>query len=366
VGDGERISFESGGDFIQETRREVEAYLSSASVRRAGYIKLYAKVPVAIGLIALSWALLLFGPSGVLLTALAFAGLILGAILTGFCIQHDANHGASFRAKRYNHLLGWSADALLGVSSYAWRVRHNVAHHTYTNIDGHDGDITQMPIARLVPAQPAKPWYRFQYLYIWPLYSFMGLRLQTMGDFAALRGSTIGSSTLHAPRRGDLAAFIAGKLTFVTWALVIPLFFYPWWIVALSFLGVSLALSLTMVIVFQLAHCVEEAASPSPEELRLHPQIWAVHQVESTVDFCPRNPVLTWLLGGLNFQIEHHLFPRVPHTHYPQIARIVRRSAEKHGVRYTVQASFRDAIGSHARHLRSMGAQGLAVEIEMG
>jgi linoleoyl-CoA desaturase len=136
--------------------------------------------------------------------------------------------------------------------------------------------------------------------------------------------------------------------------------------VLLAFLGVSLALSFTMVIVFQLAHCVEEAASPSAAELRTDPQTWAVHQVESTVDFCPRNPVLTWLLGGLNYQIEHHLFPRVPHTHYPQIARIVRRTADKYGVRYTVQTSFWAAINSHARHLRSMGAQGLAVELEMG
>jgi linoleoyl-CoA desaturase len=366
VANRERISFESGGEFIRETRREVEAYLSRGSIRRAGYIKLYAKAAVAIGLTALSWCLLMFGPSGLVPTGLEFAGLVMGAILTGFCVQHDANHGASFRGTRSNHLLGWSADALLGVSSYAWRVRHNVAHHTYTNIDGHDGDITQMPIAKLVPAQAPRPWYRYQHLYIWPLYSFMGLRLQTLGDFYALRGTIIGSSALHAPRRWDLAAFVIGKLTFVTWALVIPLLLYPWWIVLLSFLGVSLALSLAMVIVFQLAHCVEEAASPSPDELRVHPQVWAVHQVESTVDFCPGNPVLTWLLGGLNYQIEHHLFPRVPHTHYPQISRIVRRTAEKYGVRYTVQASFWDAISSHARHLRSMGAQGLAVELEMG
>lgn len=361
-----RVSFESGGDFIRETRLEVEAYLARGSTRRAGYAKLYAKAPVATGLIALSWCLLLFGPSELVLTTLSFAGLTVGGILTGFCVQHDANHGASFRQTRYNHLLGWTADALLGFSSYAWRVRHNVAHHTYTNIDGHDGDITQMPIARLVPVQPAKPWYRFQHVYIWPLYSLMGLRLQTIGDFAAFRRGSIGSSAVHAPRRWDLAACIAGKLIFVSWTLLIPLLVYPWWIVLLSFLGVSLALSLTMVIVFQLAHCVEEAASPSAADLRSHPQIWAVHQVESTVDFCPGNAVLTWLLGGLNFQIEHHLFPRVPHTHYPQIARIVRRTAEKHGVRYTVQPSLWAAISSHARHLRSMGAQGVAVELEMG
>ena len=119
----EKISFESGGDFIRETRREVEAYLASRSTRRAGYARLYAKVPVAIGLTALSWSLLLFGPSHLVLIAASFAGLVLGAVLTGFCVQHDANHGAFFRRTRYNHLVGWTADALLGVSSYAWRVQ---------------------------------------------------------------------------------------------------------------------------------------------------------------------------------------------------------------------------------------------------
>jgi linoleoyl-CoA desaturase len=366
VADAEKIAFESGGDFLQETRRDVDAYLASTATRRIGYLKLYAKVPVAIGLTALSWCVLMLGSPGVVLTALAFAGLVAGAVLTGFCVQHDANHGASFRSRRHNHLLGWTGDTLLGFSSYAWRVRHNVAHHTYTNIDGYDGDITQMPVARLVPAQPARPWYRFQHLYIWPLYSFMGLRLQTYGDLAAFRRGNIGHTALRPPRRWDLAACIAGKLIFVSWTLVIPMFFHPWWVVLIAFLGVSLVLSFTLVIVFQLAHCVEEAASPSPEELRASPQTWAVHQVESTVDFCPRNPVLTWLLGGLNFQIEHHLFPRVPHTHYPAIARIVRRNAERHGIRYTVQPSFWDAISSHGRHLRSMGEQGLAVELEMG
>ena len=362
----ERVSFGSGGDFMRETRAEVEAYLALGSTRRSGAIRLYTKAPIAFGLIAVSWALLLFGPAGYVQTPLEFAALIVGSILTGFCVQHDANHGAAFRRLRYNHLLGWSADVLLGVSSYAWRARHNVAHHTYTNVDGHDNDITQMPIARLVPAQPSRPWFRFQYLYLWPLYSFMGMRLQTMGDFNAIRTQSIGRTALRTPRRWDMAGFVAGKLFFITWAIAIPLLIYPWWIVLGAFVLVSLALSLVMVVVFQLAHCVEEASSPSPDDLRENRTVWAVHQVESTVDFCPDNRVLTWFLGGLNYQIEHHLFPRMPHTLYPQIARIVRRKAEEHGVRYHVQASLRDALRSHARHLRAMGDQGQAVEIEMG
>ena len=95
--------------------------------------------------------------------------------------------------------MGWTADAMLGFSSYAWRVKHNVAHHTYTNVDGYDDDINQTPFARLMPTQAPKPWYRLQHIYIWPLYSVMVLRWQTGADVAALIRGRIGRSTLRMP-----------------------------------------------------------------------------------------------------------------------------------------------------------------------
>jgi linoleoyl-CoA desaturase len=130
--------------------------------------------------------------------------------------------------------------------------------------------------------------------------------------------------------------------------------------------GFTMATSLVTATTFQLAHCVEEAGFASAEELTADKRIWAVHEVETTVNFCPRNAFLTWVLGGLNYQIEHHLFPRVAHTHYPQIAEIVRRNAAKHGVRYTAQPSLRAALRSHQRHLRALGRRGVPAEIEMG
>jgi len=303
------------------------------------------------------------GLAGGLLCLLALA---VGVTLVGFCIQHDANHGAYFRSRRWNHVLGWSTDALLGFSSYAWRVKHNVAHHTYTNIDGLDADFSQTPFMRFAPAQPARPWYRYQHLYIWPLYLLMGLRWQTVGDIAAFARGRIGESALRVPRGWNLAGVVGGKALFVLWALAIPALVYPWWVVLAGYAGFSMITSLVMATTFQLAHCVEEASCASPDEVRRETPEWAVHEVETTVDFCPRNPVLTWMLGGLNFQIEHHLFPRVPHTHYPRIAEIVRRNCERHGVRYTSQPSLRAALRSHAVHLRTMGRLGLPVEIEMG
>ena len=361
-----KLSFENGGDFIRQTRREVEEYLSAPRIRMRGRIELYAKGFVAFVLLLVSWATLVLAHPGLLLGLLSFGGLILGTSLTAFCVMHDANHGAYFRTRRLNHLMGWTADALLGLSSYTWRVKHNVAHHTYTNVDGYDADITQMPFARLMPVQAPRPWYRLQHYYIWALYCVMGLRWQTIGDVAAFARGRIGTSALRFPRRWDLAGLIGGKVVFICWAIVVPLLVFPWWAVLCAYLAYSMVVSLIMAVTFQLAHCVEEADFASPEELAVEPRLWAVHEVETTVNFCPRNRVLSWLVGGLNYQIEHHLFPRVPHTHYPRIAEIVQRNAELHGVRYVAQHSLRAALRSHFRHLRTMGRMGVPVVPEMG
>ena len=361
-----RLTFATGGSFMQDTRLEVEQYLARGRTRLKGLLLLYAKAPVAIGITVASWAVLIFVQPGLVLGILCLAGLSLGALLTAFCVQHDANHGAYFRRRSHNHLLGWSADALLGFSSYAWRVKHNVAHHTYTNIDGFDDDAKLAPLARFAPSQAPKPWYRFQHLYIWPMYTLMGLRLQTIGDISVFARGRVGESNLRAPRGWNLAGVMIGKAIFVTWAVVIPLLVYPWWVVLVAYLSFLMVTSLIMATTFQLAHCVEEASFMSADQARAAQPVWAVHEVESTVDFCPRNPVLTWVLGGLNFQIEHHLFPLVPHTHYPKIAEIVRRNCAKHGIRYSSQPSLRAALRSHVLHLRAMGRLGLPVEIEMG
>jgi linoleoyl-CoA desaturase len=361
-----RPSFASGGDFFREIQQDVEAVLARRGTRTRAYVSLHAKAVIAIALPIVAWTVLVTASPGLVLGIVCLLGVGLGAMLIGFCVQHDANHGASFGTRRFNRIVGFSCDILLGFSSYAWRVKHNVAHHTYTNVDGYDDDITQVPFARLLPAQRSRPWYRLQHYYIWPMYSLMVLRLQVLGDAAAFIRGRIGRSNLRVPRGWDLLGLLTGKLVFIGWAIVIPLLVYPWWVVAVSYVCISMVVSLVMATTFQLAHCVEEASCPTGDELGDGTRIWAVHQIESTVDFCPRNPVLTWMLGGLNYQIEHHLFPRLPHTLYPQIAAIVRDRAERNGVRYTCQPSLWKALCSHASHVREMGRRGEPAEIEMG
>ena len=246
-----KLSFDNGGEFIRQTRREVEEYLSARGTRVRGRVQLYAKGVVALVVLLGSWLILMFGQPGVWLGLLSLGGMILGTSLIAFSVMHDANHGAYFQARRLNHLMGWTADALLGLSSYAWRVKHNVAHHTYTNVDGYDADITQVPFARLAPGQLPRPWYRLQHYYIWALYCVMALRWQTVGDIAAFSRGSIGTSALRMPRRWDLAGLIGGKVIFVTWAIVVPLLVYPWWAVLSAYLVYSMVVSLIMAVTFQ-------------------------------------------------------------------------------------------------------------------
>jgi linoleoyl-CoA desaturase len=365
-GNERRPSFASGGEVFREIQRDVEAVLARKGVRTRALVQLHLKTAIAVTLPIAAWIVLMTASPGLYLGLACLLLLGVGATLVAFCVQHDANHGASFGSRRVNRIVGFSADAMLGFSSYAWRVKHNVAHHTYTNVDAYDDDISQVPLARLLPAQASRPWYRLQHFYIWPMYSLMVLRMQAFGDVAALVRGRIGRSKVRMPRGWDLAGILSGKLVYLGWAVVIPLFIYPWWVVAVTYLGLAMIVGLITATTFQLAHCVDEASYRSSDELGDGQTVWAVHQIESTVDFCPRNPVLTWVLGGLNYQIEHHLFPRLPHTLYPKIAGIVRARAESHGVRYTCQPSLWRALCSHASHVRAMGRRGEPAEIEMG
>ncbi|WP_217913615.1 fatty acid desaturase family protein [Miltoncostaea marina] len=352
---GDRIRFDGGGAFHAELKQRVAALLREPGRARRAQRRMYVKSAVMAVWLAASWAGL------VLLADSAWqAGLLavsLGLAMAGlaFNVTHDANHGSWSPHRRLNRAMAWTLD-LLGASSYIWRTKHNVVHHTYTNIDGADSDIDSMPFARFAPAQPRRVLHRFQHLYIWVLYGLFAIKWHTVGDFGYLRTGRIGETPVRWPRGRDAVGFWAGKAGFVTWSVAIPLLLHPAWQVAIAFGVVSFVLALTLAVTFQLAHCVDEAEFSSTEEMRGAGRVdWARHQIETTVDFAPRSRLLAWYMGGLNFQVEHHLFSRVAHTHYPAMARVVREVCERHGVRHRSHPSLWSALASHARWLREMG-----------
>lgn len=352
----QKIDFSGGGAFYADLKREVRALLDEPGRARRAQRRIYAKSAVMLLWAAGSWAGLLFlaenwWQAGALAISL---GLALAGI--GFNITHDANHGSYSPNRRVNRAAQWSMD-LIGASSYVWRTKHNTAHHTFTNISGADSDIDSMPFARFAPDQPRRRYHRLQHWYMWALYGLFAIKWHTVGDFGYLRAGRIGETPLRWPRGGELAGFWLGKASFVSWALVIPLMVQSAWWVLLVFGVVSFVLAFTLAVTFQLAHCLEEAEFSSIEEMAEGGSSeWARHQLATTVDFAPRNRLLAWYLGGLNFQVEHHLFSRVPHTHYPAMARVVGEVCARHGVRHQVHERLWSALASHARWLRRMGA----------
>ena len=246
---------------------------------------------------------------------------------------------------------------MLGASSYLWRFKHNLSHHTYTNLAGADDDINFVPFARLSPAQPRYRLHHLQQFYLWALYWFLFPKWNFVDDFKTLSAG----ANLRAAGSRDRAARPPSSSSPArrcsspgrSWSRCCST---RGGLVLLFYAATSLVLGTTLAVVFMLAHCVEEAEFPElPPETERLPRPWAVHQVETTVDFAGGNRLLTWYVGGLNFQIEHHLFPRICHVHYPRIAEIVRAACAEFGVRYAAHDTFHGALASHWRWLRRMG-----------
>jgi linoleoyl-CoA desaturase len=346
-----------GKDYVfqAELRRRVEEYFRTSGRRQRDCWQMYLKTAILVASFAVLYGLLVFGAEtwwqGLLLATL----LGLAAAGIGFNIQHDGGHQAYSSFPWVNKVMAMTLE-LIGGSSYLWRWKHAVFHHTYVNITGHDTDIDLGFIGRLSPYQRRLPYHRWQHYYLWPLYGLLAIKWQLVDDFRQVITSRIGNQPFPRLKRWDLAIFIAGKAMFFTLAFGIPLMFHSVRSVLIYYGVIALVVGIVLSLVFQAAHCVEEAEFPQPQgEIGRIERAWAVHQAETSVNFARRNPVATWLLGGLNFQIEHHLFPRICHVNYPAISRLVEETCRDFGVKYAEHTSFWAAMASHFRWLRRMG-----------
>jgi linoleoyl-CoA desaturase len=347
--------FPSDQGFQVELRRRVDHYFKSTGRQERDCWQMYLKSAIILIWFASSYFLLVFVSANWWQTGLAAIALAFSMAAIGFSIQHDGGHQAYSKYPWINKLASMSLD-MIGGSSYLWHWQHVVYHHTYVNVTGQDTDIDLGMVGRLSPHQPRRRYHRYQHLYLWFLYGLMAVRWQLWGDFKALYDGKIGDHKIPRMKGWNYLLFFSGKAIAFSFAFVLPLCYHSIWIVLPVYLFVTFVVGIVMSVVFQLAHCVEEAEFPMPkqEDHRME-QSWAIHQVETTVDFARRSRSLTWLLGGLNFQIEHHLFPRICHIHYPALSQIVEQTCKEFGVRYVTHQSFASGIGSHYRWLRRMG-----------
>lgn len=343
--------------FVQEVKSGVDRYFVETGRSPHADGRMVVKTVVLLGATVAVYAAILSNA----FTAWQMLGLAMlmgvGLAGIGFSIAHDALHGAYSASPRVNRLLGYTFD-LIGANGYMWKITHNVIHHTYTNIEGVDEDLASAaPLLRLSPGMPAYWFNRFQHFYAFAAYAFATLNWVFVKDYQQFLKRDLGpyKDRKHPP--AEWARLIGFKLICYAYLIVVPLLVLhvAWWQFLIGFLVMHLTAGLILGVIFQLAHVVEGTKYPAPDGAGGMEHEWLIHEMQTTADFAHGNRVLSWYIGGLNYQIEHHLFPHICSIHYPALREIVRAAAERCGVPYNYHPTLFAAIRSHGRMLRQLG-----------
>ena len=350
----DRVHFGPPSIFYADLKKRVATYFEETGRSSFGGPAMWIKTVVLTLFTASAVALFLLGQGRWWEVLVYGACLGFGIAGIGFCVMHDANHGAYSPRPAVNRFFGFFMD-LIGGSSHVWKFKHNIVHHTYANLVGVDQDIETGGLARFAPGQPWRPYHRLQYLYVWPLYAFLGLKWLWVDDFANILGGKLGQHKMARPKGRAWFVFLFGKAFIITFTFVLPAVLHGFWTGLAFHVWSQMVSGITLATVFQMAHCVEEAEFPAVPTAPDDTADWAMHQLRTAVDFSRGNPFITWYFGGLNYQTVHHLFPRVCHIHYPAISRILEATCADHGLRYRINETFPQAVASHIRLLRRLG-----------
>jgi len=298
------------------------------------------------GIICIPWILfLLYITSG-----LGMAGIGMG-------VAHDAIHGSYSSNQKINKLIGYTFN-LIGANATVWRIQHNILHHTFTNIEHSDDDINAPFFLRFSP-HAKKYWtHQFQHIYIWFFYCLATISWITTKDFVRInRYHKMGFLIEKNEFRNALFSITGWKLFYYSYALILPLFMVdlPWWIILLAFLSMHFVTGLLISIVFQVAHITPGSEFPLPDDNGLIAGDWYTHQFATTSNYATGSKLFSWLIGGLNYQIEHHLLPGVCHVHYKELSKIVVDTAREYDIPYNSNKTFFSAISAHTKMLRQLG-----------
>ncbi|MEQ1887355.1 MAG: acyl-CoA desaturase [Bryobacteraceae bacterium] len=344
------------GPFLATVRHRVNLHFAGRARRDDPRLLRKAAI-IGVWFVA-SYALLITVQSGWAQIVLCIS-FTLAAVALGFNIFHDAVHDSFSANPRVNYFLSRATCSVLGVSRYLWRYKHNVLHHQFTNIFRWDDDIETRGNLRLSPRQPWEPKFRNQHRWFYVLYCFVSLEWLLVKDFVQYFTLRINPYQAIPPlSTKEKLEFWGCKAIYVAVFIALPFALQPAWRVIAGMLIFHILFSLLIAFIFNLAHAIEKADFPvptgSPETIA---EEWAAHQMRTTVNFAPDNRLLNWFTGGLNYQIEHHLFPYVSHTHYPDIRNIVRAAAEEFGLPYNSYDTYVSTVRSHVRILRELGSE---------
>jgi linoleoyl-CoA desaturase len=281
----------------------------------------------------------------------------LGMTGVGMGIMHDGIHGSYSNKKKINKLMGYTFN-LIGANASVWKIQHNILHHTYTNINDADDDLNAPFFLRFSP-HAKKYWlHRFQHIYIWFFYGLSTISWITTKDFVRInRYHKMGFLNQKNEFSNAVFSMVVWKLLYYSYALIIPIIVVPlpWWVILLAFLSMHFITGIMISVVFQVAHIMPSSEFPLPDEKGLIAGDWFTHQFATTTNFSPDNHLFSWFIGGLNYQIEHHLLPGICHVHYKELSKIVVQTAKEYEMPYNSERSFISAIRSHTKMLRQLG-----------
>ena len=348
-------------DFTAILNKRVNDYFKTNEVTRHATPEMIIKTIIMFTLY--------FGPYGLILSG-AVTGMgwlilltvimALGLAGIGLSVMHDANHGAYSHKKWVNNLVGYSLN-LICANAFNWKMQHNVLHHSYTNVEGEDEDINPRGVLRLSPHSAWKKMHKYQFIYAWFLYGLMTISWMVFKDFERLNRyhKTGLAKRNHANVGKEWAILIATKLVYVGYIFVLPVLITPlaWWQILIGIFIMHYITGFILAIIFQPAHGIEGTEYPLPDETNTLETNWAIHQLRTTTNFSNNSRWFSWYIGGLNFQIEHHLFPNICHVHYRNISEIVKSTTREFGLPYKSTRTFVEALGMHASLLKTLGVK---------
>ncbi|WP_044172813.1 fatty acid desaturase family protein [Flectobacillus major] len=352
----EKVSFNNKNSvFFNALRKRVNEYFQANDIRPTGNYKLYLKTAILLAAAFLLYVVLVFfTPVGWLSIGLsALLGFNLAAI--GFNVMHDGAHGSFSQKKWVNELMGYSLN-IMGGSVYLWKFKHNFNHHSFTNIDGMDDDIDIKPWMRVSETQEKHWFHRFQHIYWIFLYGWTYLLWIFWQDFQKYFTGKVGDTKFRKMDLKEHAIFWATKLGYVGVFIVLPIYQVGLLDALIGYFIIAFVCGFVSAVVFQLAHVVEQAQFPMPDEQTAKIDTeWAIHQIRTTANFATKSKIVSWFTGGLNFQVEHHLFPKISHVHYPKINELVRETCQQFGITYLEYPTVLSALRSHIVHLKHIG-----------
>lgn len=346
-------------EFINELREQVKVYFEENKISKYGNASIVIKSVLMFTLYFLPFVLMMTGTiSSFLGIFIAWIIMGLGMAGVGMVLMHDANHRSFSKNPNVNKWLSKSL-YLLGGFPPNWRHQHNTMHHGFTNIDGADEDIDTGSVLRFSPHKPLLKAHRYQHIYAWFLYGLMTLSWITANDFTRLSkykksGKIISNTKNYNQLLIDL---ILAKILYYVLFLILPIFVLPvaWYWILVFFLVMHFVSGFILTVIFQTAHIMPTSAYPLPDDDGNIENNWAIHQLLTTSDYAPSSKILSWMIGGLNFQVEHHLFPNISHVHYKKLSVLVKRTAEKYKLPYYVQKTFFLALYNHYKMLKTLG-----------